>query len=103
MVRNPADALVSMFHFHESWLLEPGAVSLEEYGLEQFMLGGRSGNYWQLRTPSTVYLLTVGQQRCEKAKLVPATRDCQPGCTQHSLSSGQRRWASRLASETTLR
>ena len=28
MVRNPADVLVSMFHFHEGWLLEPGAVSL---------------------------------------------------------------------------
>ena len=49
MVRSPEDVVVSMYHFHEGWMFDPGAIDLEEYALEQFMLGGRGGNYWQFQ------------------------------------------------------
>ena len=49
MIRDPEDALVSMYHFHEGWFFEPGSISLEDYAIEQFLAGGRSGNYWQFQ------------------------------------------------------
>ncbi len=37
VVRDPADALVSMFKFNEGWFVEPGTVDLEEYALTGFL------------------------------------------------------------------
>lgn len=45
-LRNPKDALVSMFRFMEGWFIEPGIVSIEEF-FPGWMEGGREGGgYW---------------------------------------------------------
>ncbi|MDQ0464196.1 hypothetical protein QO010_001977 [Caulobacter ginsengisoli] len=43
-LREPKDAMVSMFRFMEGWFLEPGAVSLGEFAAGR-MVGGGS-DYW---------------------------------------------------------
>ncbi|RLA45969.1 MAG: sulfotransferase domain-containing protein [Gammaproteobacteria bacterium] len=43
-VRNPGDALYSMYRFMEGWFLEPGAVSVDEFARERFI---KSGDYWR--------------------------------------------------------
>ena len=43
-VRNPGDALYSMYKFMEGWFLEPGAVSLDEFARERFI---KSRAYWR--------------------------------------------------------
>lgn len=43
-VRDPGDALYSMYKFMEGWFLEPGAVSLDEFARERFI---KSGAYWR--------------------------------------------------------
>ena len=43
-IRNPGDALVSMHKFMEGWFLEPGAVSVDEFARQRFIL---SGEYWK--------------------------------------------------------
>jgi hypothetical protein len=45
-VRDPRDALVSMYRFMEGWFLEPGAVSIVEYDRSLFMDRSRGGDYW---------------------------------------------------------
>ena len=37
VMRDPADAAVSMFKFEEGWFLEPGAVSLDEYVQQEYL------------------------------------------------------------------
>jgi hypothetical protein len=37
VVRDPADALVSMYKFNEGWFWEPGSVDLEEFALTGFI------------------------------------------------------------------
>jgi hypothetical protein len=44
-LRNPKDALVSMYRFMEGWFLEPGAVSLAEYS-ETWLNLRADGGYW---------------------------------------------------------
>ncbi|HCO60236.1 MAG TPA: sulfotransferase [Porticoccaceae bacterium] len=43
-VRNPGDALYSMYKFMEGWFLEPGAVSLGDFAHQRFM---ESRDYWK--------------------------------------------------------
>jgi hypothetical protein len=43
-VRNPGDALYSMFKFLEGWLLEPGTVDVNDFARGQFL---QSRRYWQ--------------------------------------------------------
>lgn len=43
-VRNPADALVSAYHFMEGWYFEPGSISIEEFALQRYI---SSGGYWR--------------------------------------------------------
>jgi aryl sulfotransferase len=43
-VRNPADALVSAYHFMEGWYFEPGSISIEEFALQRYV---SSGGYWR--------------------------------------------------------
>ncbi len=44
-LRDPKDALVSMYHFMEGWFFEPGAVTLADFA--QTWLAGVGGpNYW---------------------------------------------------------
>ncbi len=43
-VRNPGDALYSMYKFMEGWFLEPGAVGLEDFARQRFF---KSRDYWK--------------------------------------------------------
>jgi len=55
-LRDPKDALVSMYRFMEGWFLEPGAVSIEEFAPDRLANGGRDPGYWQ-------HLLSWWEQR----------------------------------------
>ena len=46
VVRDPADTLVSFFHFFNGWVFEAGSVSIEDFALEYVLHGSRSGRYW---------------------------------------------------------
>ena len=46
VVRDPADSLVSFFHFFSGWVFETGSVSIEDFALEYVLQGSRSGRYW---------------------------------------------------------
>lgn len=46
VVRDPADSLVSFFHFFSGWVFEAGSVSIEDFALEYVLQGSRSGRYW---------------------------------------------------------
>jgi len=45
-VRDPRDALVSMYRFMEGWLLEPGAVSIDEFARKRFIDTPIEMSYW---------------------------------------------------------
>ena len=45
-LRDPKDALVSMFRFMEGWFLEPGAVSLAEFAPTRINTPPGSSDYW---------------------------------------------------------
>ncbi len=47
MVRDPGDVLVSMYHFHEGWRFEAGAIALEDYARNFFLAPGRNRGYWK--------------------------------------------------------
>ncbi|HSV03837.1 MAG TPA: sulfotransferase domain-containing protein [Phenylobacterium sp.] len=44
--RDPKDALVSMYHFMSGWFLEPGAVSIGEFGMTWSGRAERGSAYW---------------------------------------------------------
>lgn len=44
-LRNPKDALVSMFRFMEGWFIEPGMVTIQEF-LQYWVAGETRGGYW---------------------------------------------------------
>jgi hypothetical protein len=46
-LRDPKDALVSMYRFMEGWFLEPGAVLIGDFFSERWLKGGgEGGGYW---------------------------------------------------------
>ncbi len=45
-IRNPGDALVSMYRFMEGWFFEPGSVSISEFAQGQFLARGDGRDYW---------------------------------------------------------
>ena len=47
MVREPKDVLVSLYHFHEGWRFEAGAISLEDYARDFFLAPERARGYWK--------------------------------------------------------
>ena len=46
IARDPADSLVSFFHFFTGWVFEAGSVSIEDFALGYVHRGSRSGRYW---------------------------------------------------------
>ncbi|HEY4941355.1 MAG TPA: sulfotransferase domain-containing protein [Rhizomicrobium sp.] len=46
-LREPKDAMVSLYRFMEGWFLEPGAVSLSEFAQGRLAKGGQDPGYWQ--------------------------------------------------------
>lgn len=55
-LRDPKDALVSMFHFMEGWMLEPGSVSVGDFVQSNIAQRGNGRDYWH-------HLLTWWAQR----------------------------------------
>lgn len=47
MVRDPGDVLVSLYHFHEGWRFEPGAITLGDYARQFFLAPERGRRYWR--------------------------------------------------------
>jgi len=45
-VRNPGDALVSMYHFMEGWFFEPGSIDIETFARGKFLPHGQGRDYW---------------------------------------------------------
>lgn len=46
-LRNPKDALVSMFHFMQGWFIEPGTIPIGMFSIA-WLIGGAGGtDYWQ--------------------------------------------------------
>jgi hypothetical protein len=45
-IRNPADALVSMYRFIEGWIFEPGAFPIETLARERFLQRASGQDYW---------------------------------------------------------
>ena len=73
-VRNPGDALYSMYKFMEGWFLEPGAVSLDEFARERFI---KPGAYWrylkswwaQRQAPNVLFLVYEHMQKKPEATI----------------------------------
>jgi hypothetical protein len=55
-LRDPKDALVSMFHFMEGWMLEPGSVTAGDFVQTNLANRGNGRDYWH-------HLLTWWEQR----------------------------------------
>jgi len=55
-LRDPKDAHVSMFHFMEGWMLEPGSVSVGDFVAQNIARRGNGRDYWH-------HLLTWWEQR----------------------------------------
>ena len=45
-LRDPKDALVSMFRFMDGWFIEPGTITLDDFAGLWLADGGRDGDYW---------------------------------------------------------
>lgn len=45
-IRDPKDALVSMYKFMEGWFMEPGAVTLDDFAQQNYMRGEQK-TYWK--------------------------------------------------------
>ena len=46
-LREPKDAMVSLYRFMEGWFLEPGAVSITDFARSRLANGGKDPGYWQ--------------------------------------------------------
>ena len=49
-IRDPRDALVSMYKFMEGWFLEPGAVPIDEFARASFLANPDKGYWHHLRS-----------------------------------------------------
>jgi hypothetical protein len=46
VVRDPSDALVSMYRFFEGWYFEPGAISIDAFATGEYMARTAPRSYW---------------------------------------------------------
>ncbi len=74
-LRDPKDALVSMYRFMEGWFLEPGAVPIGDFCAGRWMKGGAEGDgywhhlisWWEQRENPDVLLFSYEQMTLEPA------------------------------------
>ena len=45
-VRDPRDVVVSLYHFLEGWIFEPGSISIEDMAHERFLDRSEGRDYW---------------------------------------------------------
>ena len=76
-VRNPGDALVSMYHFMEGWFFRPGSIDMETFARGKFLRRGQGRDYWHhlaswwpRRHEPEVLLLCYEQMRDDRAGTV---------------------------------
>jgi hypothetical protein len=69
-IRDPRDALVSMYRFMEGWFFEPGAFTIGEFARKRFLVRGEGPDYWshlaswwQVRSRDDVLLLAYERMR----------------------------------------
>ena len=46
VVRDPSDALVSMYRFFEGWLFEPGSIAIDAFARDEYMARSAPRSYW---------------------------------------------------------
>lgn len=68
--RDPQDAVVSFYHFMSGWVIEPGAIPLDEFVAYRAFDRGRGADYWdhmaswlRQRGNSSVLLLTFEEMK----------------------------------------
>ncbi len=64
-IRDPRDALVSMYRFMEGWFMEPGAIPIETFARQRYMQRGHGTDYW-------AHLVSWWQQRNNPSVLMLA-------------------------------
>jgi hypothetical protein len=76
-IRDPRDALVSMYRFMEGWFIEPGAIALETFAREDYMreTGGpfywaHLASWWAVRHDPTVLMLSYEQMNRDPASAI---------------------------------
>jgi hypothetical protein len=62
-LRDPRDALVSMYRFLEGWFFEPGSIGIEEFARRRFMKRDDGQDYW-------THLVSWWEQRDNPAVLL---------------------------------
>lgn len=80
-LRDPRDALVSMYKFMEGWFTEPGAISPEAFAIGNFMHGERRGywkhlvSWWEQRDNPDVLLLCYEHMLAEPETAIRRVAD----------------------------
>ena len=73
-IRNPEDALNSMYKFMEGWFIEPGAISLDEFALKRFIVSEgywkHLASWWAHRNDSNVLILCYEQMTVDPDALI---------------------------------
>jgi hypothetical protein len=71
-LRDPRDALVSMYRFLEGWFFEPGTIGIEEFARRRFMKRDDGQDYWthlvswwEQRDNPAVLLLTYERMKAD--------------------------------------
>ncbi|MCL6741176.1 sulfotransferase domain-containing protein [Sphingomonas sp. RB56-2] len=82
-LRDPKDAFVSMYHFMVGFMIEPGAISLEDF-FEAWVLGGGPGgegywrhlkSWWAVRHEPNVLLLSYADLVRDRAACIKRMAD----------------------------
>jgi len=81
-IRDPRDALVSMYRFMEGWFFEPGAFSIAEFARKRFLQreGGMDywthlASWWRVRDREDVLLLSYDGMRRAPEEMVRRVAD----------------------------
>ena len=73
-IRNPEDALNSMYKFIEGWFIEPGSISLEEFALKRFIASQsywkHLASWWTHRNDTNVLMLCYEQMTVDPDALI---------------------------------
>ncbi len=96
-LRDPRDALVSLYHFMVGWFIEPGTVTLDEFALERFIPAAESParqsywhhllGWWSVRDEPAVLLLSYeAMQREPEATVRRVAEHCDISLDQDLLA-----------------
>jgi hypothetical protein len=78
VLRDPIDALISLYNFFDGWLMEPGCIEFEEFAVDHYLARNPPNNYWhhlvswyQQRDNSNLLLLCYEQLKADFDKQLP--------------------------------